>query len=71
MQKDLGYRPPVSLADMFGTDDYEIFEQKEQAEGYVAGTIHAQNLQKMLIDEYRGRSRAFMEAVATAIREQL
>lgn len=68
------YRSPIipSMSDFFGVDDFEIFDEQQQAEGYIAGTILARRIHKELLgEEFEGKSRTYREAVLNAIREQV
>ena len=62
-----------NMAEFFGCDASDVFEAKEQAEGYLAGCTMATQMQELVrqngIESHRGR--AYVEGVLMALREQL
>ena len=61
-----------NFAEYFGCDSAEILEEKDRAEGYIAGTKEAISAHKIIINNIcKGKSRAFREAYMDALREQL
>ncbi len=60
-----------NFAEFFGCDNFDIFERKEQTEGYLAGTLIAKKIHEEIHEQHGERNRAFREAILTALREQL
>lgn len=60
-----------NFAEYFGCDDHDIFNEKEQAEGYIQGTQNAIEVQRLVTKVWGNRSRAFREGLLQALREQL
>ena len=60
-----------NMAEFFGCDGSEIFEEKEQAEGYLLGCRNASLVHAVILKEYPNRSKAFREGLLNALREQL
>ena len=62
-----------NMAEFFGCDGSEIFEEKQKAEGYLAGTKAAAQMQQLIWQEGKenNRPRCYVEAVLEAMREQL
>ena len=60
-----------NMAEYFGCDASEVFEEKEQAEGYLAGTAIAARMHAMMFTDYNHRSRHFREGILRALRDQI
>jgi hypothetical protein len=59
------------IAGFFGCDASDIFDEKQRAEGYLAGVDIASKMQEACITEMKGKSRAFREACLRAIAENI
>jgi hypothetical protein len=59
------------MAEYFGCEASDVFNAKEQAEGYLAGVKAAEMLHNAIQTDHGDRSRAFREALLEGLREAL
>lgn len=60
-----------NFAEYFGCEAADIFEEKQQGEGYIAGVGFANKIHDLIIEEHGDRSAAFREGILRALREHL
>jgi hypothetical protein len=67
------YRSPVipCMADFFGCDASEVFNDKEKADGYMEGVNSSTRFMNIIQETYKNRSRAFREGLLEGLREHL
>jgi hypothetical protein len=60
-----------SMAEYFGCDASDVFDEKQRAEGYLAGCAFATTLLAAFHEETKDKSRAYREAALLALRENI
>lgn len=60
-----------SMAEYFGCDAADVFEERQKAEGYLIGCNFAARLLEQFHEETKNNSRAYREAALQALREQI
>lgn len=60
-----------NMAEYFGCDASEIFEERERAEGYLAGVAFSKTIHDAIHKDYSGRHANFREGLLDALREHL
>lgn len=60
-----------NMAEYFGCDASDVFDAKEQAEGYLAGVAFAKYIHEAIHKDYGERSKIYREAILRGLTENL
>ena len=61
----------MNLAEFFGVDASDVFEEQKKAEGYLMGCNFATRLLEQFHEATADQPRAYREAALQALREQI